>query len=164
MLPIEEYRDARGLFVPRFGERAAVEFGDADPELERGRDARQLPQPEARERRRVRVDAAEELGWRDVVVHEHAARGDLDELVDDLAAHREMDDQKIVRLHVAEEPAVRAHVGDAGLRLDRVGERVVPPVTELLAQREDVIAHRVAWGKGRVGLVHSHCGAYPITA
>ncbi len=98
------------------------------------------------------------------MINEHAARGDLDELVDDLAAHREMDDQKVFRLHFAEEPAVRTHVGDAGLGLDRVGERVVPPVTELLAQREDVIAHRVARGKGRVELVHSHFGAYPITA
>src|SRR5205807_7705568 len=88
MLPIEKDRYACRLLVSRIDESAPVELGHADPELERGRDARQLPQPEARERRGVRVDAAEELGRRDVVIDEHAARRDLDELVDDLAAHR----------------------------------------------------------------------------
>src|SRR5205814_8787434 len=145
-------------------ERPPVEFGYADPELERRRDARELPQAEARERGRVRVDAAEEFGWRDVVIHEHAARGDLHELIDDLAAHREMDEEQIVRLDLAEEPAIRANVGDARLRLDRVGERLVAPVPDLLAQREDVVAHSVAGREGRVELMDSHFGACPITA
>ena len=164
VLPVEKNRDARRLLIPGFDERTPIELGDADPELERRRDARELPQAKACERRRVGVDAAEELGWGDVVIHEHTARGDLHELIDDLAAHRKMDEEQIVGLDLAEEPAIRAHVGDAGLRLDRVGERVVAPVPDLLAQREDVVAHRVAGREARVELMDSHFGACPITA
>ena len=43
MFPIEEDRDTRGLLVSGFDERAAVELRDADPELERRCDARELP-------------------------------------------------------------------------------------------------------------------------
>ena len=164
MLPIEQDRHACGLLVPSLCEGTPVELGYADPELERRRDARELPQPKPRERRRVRVDAAEELGRRDVVIDEDAARRDLHELVDDLAAHREMDDEEIVRLDLAEEPTIRTHVRDAGLRFDRVGERVVAPVPGHLAQREDVVAHRVARRERRMKLVHPHAGACPITA
>ena len=164
MLPVEKDRYARRLLVSRLDQRAAVELGHADPELERRRDARQLPQPKAGERRGVRVDAAEELGGRDVVIDEHAARRDLDELVDDLAAHREVDDQEIFRLHVTKEAAVRPHVGDAGLGLDRVRERFIAPVPDLLAQRKDVVAHRVARSERRMELMDSHFGAWPMTA
>ena len=112
----------------------------------------------------MRVDAAEKLRWGDVVIDEHAARRDLDELIDHLAAHREVDDEQVIRVHFAEETPVGAHVRDARLRLDGVCERVIAPVPELLAQREDVVAHRVARGEGRMELVDPHLGAYPITA
>ena len=164
MLPVQKNGNAGRLLVPRLGERAAVEFGDADTELERRCDPRELSQPETSEGRGVRIDAAEELRWRDVVIHEHAARRDLDQLIDDLAAHREMDDEQIIRLHLPEEPAVRPHIGDAGLRLDRVRERVIAPVPDLLAQREDVVAHGVAGREGWMELMHPHFGACPITA
>ena len=113
----------------------------------------------------VRIDAAEELGGRDVVVDEDASRLDLHELVDDLVAHREVDDEHVVRLHVAEQPAVRAHVGDAGLRLDRVRVRVIAPSADALAEREDVVAHRVGGREDRMELVDGgHDGARPTTA
>ena len=87
------------------------------------------------------------------------------ELVDDRVSHREVDDDHVVRLHVAEQPAVRAHVGDAGLRLDRVRVRVIAPSADALAEREDVVAHRVGGREDRVELVDGgHDGARPTTA
>ena len=163
--PVDEDGHASRLLVAGLGERAAVELGDADAKLERRRDPRELPQPEPRMGGGVRIDAAEELGGRDVVVDEDASRLDLHELVDDLVAHREVDDEHVVRLHVAEQPAVRAHVGDAGLRLDRVRVRVIAPSADAFAEREDVVAHRVGGREDRMELVDGgHDGARPTTA
>jgi hypothetical protein len=125
-----------------------------------------LPQAEPRVRRGVVVDAAEELRRRHAVVDEHAPSLDLDQLVEDLAADREVQDERVLRLDGPEEAPVRQRV-DAGLDLERVRVGLVAPASQPAAQREDVIAHRVAVRENGVELVHRgrhDDGARPITA
>ena len=99
------------------------------------------------------------------MIDEDPARRDLEDLVDDLAAHREMHDDEIAGMHIAEHAPVRAHINDSRLCLDRVRERLEAPVADLLAKREHVIAHRVARCEHRMELVNPHfAGAQPITA
>jgi len=58
----------------------------------------------------VRVDAHEELRRRDVVIDEHATRGETRELVEDFMAHREVQDERVVRADLAEQLAVRVRL------------------------------------------------------
>src|SRR5439155_20265218 len=96
-----------------------------------------------------------------------AAGRELRELVEDLVAHREMQHERVVRAHRAEELAVRARLAvDAVLRLNRVRLRVVAPLAEARAQREDVIGHRVVRREDRMELVdRAHASGWnPTTA
>ena len=154
------------LAEPHVVEVLAIESRDADREIDGGRDLLELPQAETREGRGVVVDTAEELGRRDVVIHEHAARRDLHQLVEHLVAHREMQDQRVLGAHGAEQPAVRQRlVLHRGLRLHREGVGLEAPRAQAIPQREDVIAHRVAGRQHRMELMdRGHFGARPTTA
>jgi len=100
------------------------------------------------------------------VIDEHLPGAELRELREDLVPHREVQEHQIVGSDIAEQPPVREDVRRSGLRLHRVRVRLVPPATQTLLQREDVVAHRVTRCEHRMELVDAgHAGGVqPTTA
>jgi hypothetical protein len=153
------------------GTLAAVVVAHPDAEIDRRGQRRQLLPAELGMQRGVRVDAAEELGGRDVVIDEDLPRGQLHELIEDLIAHRVVEDERVVRLDRAEEPAIREHPAiQIAARFDGVHPRVVPGPAGELVQGDDVIADRVRRDERRVEVVDRRhygmdvVGARPMTA